>query len=80
MRNGSSAAWRPSKDIRDYQMVAGERLPTGSEERVFYNAIYTAMNRKKEMFKLRGGKWELIEKPSSLRGKLLGRRTNSPDT
>ena len=33
------------------------------EEHVFYNACYTAMGRRKEMFrKLKGGEWELIEK------------------
>lgn len=39
---------------------------TESEERVFYNAIYTAMNRKKDIFrKLKGGRWEPIEQPSN---------------
>jgi len=36
------------------------------EKRVFYNACYTAMNRKKGVFKkIKGGQWELIEKPSN---------------
>ena len=38
----------------------------GMEKRVFYNACYTAMNRKEETFKrMKGGEWELIEKPSN---------------
>ncbi|MGA2619747.1 MAG: hypothetical protein ABSF26_19215 [Thermoguttaceae bacterium] len=46
---------------------------TGMEERVFYNAVYTAMNRKKDMFKkLRGGKWELIEKTPLPAGQATG--------
>jgi hypothetical protein len=39
------------------------------KKRVFCNACYTAMNRKKEVFKkMNRGEWEVIEKPSNPHG------------
>ena len=58
---------RKTAEVGDWLLARG--CGNGMEKRVFYNAVYTAMERRKDIFKKgKGGLWELTEKPSNPHG------------